>query len=309
MKYTEWIDQAEKMYQEGKKFYQIANELHVNRKIVSYRLKQLGYKADPKYVRNVDPKKLRKYNYDYAESLFEKVDTEEKAYWLGFLYADGDVSDRTNTVSLALAEKDLKHVERFRSFFHLEDKKITTKYRNLNGKRFKSYEFSVNSAKIKQQLCALGCVPNKTFQITFPSDDIVPPNLKHHFVRGYFDGDGHVGTATTSILSIEILGTESFLDGYQKWTGLRYNKLHDFKTTKIKHSMYGGFAAIAILDTLYKDATIYLESKHTNYLELRRLRMMSVKRPKSIIAEYSGKGDISPNPRLKALLDEAAQMQ
>lgn len=37
--------------------------------------------------------------------------------------------------------------------------------------------------------------------------------------------------------------------------------------------------------------------------------MMSVKRPKSIIAEYSGKGSSQPDPRLKALLDEAARMQ
>lgn len=45
------------------------------------------------------------------------------------------------------------------------------------------------------------------------------------------------------------------------------------------------------------------------FLELRRLRMKSVKHPKSIIAEYSGKGVFTPDPRLKALLDEAAQMQ
>lgn len=72
--------------------------------------------------------------------------------------------------------------------------------------------------------------------------------------------------------------------------------------------MYGGFAAITIMDLLYKDATIFLEQKHKDYLNLRRLRMKSVKRPKSIIAEYSGKGNCSPDPRLKALLDEAAEM-
>lgn len=308
-RYTEWIDQAEEMYQRGMKFYQIANELGVDRKVVSYRLKQLGYKADARYVRQIPPEKLRKYDYSYAETLFEVIDTEEKAYWLGVLYADGDVSDRVSTVSLALKESDLEHVKRFRAFFHLEDKKITEKYKRQNGKTFKSYEFAVNSQVIKEQLIRLGCVPQKTFRTSFPSDEIVPAELKHHFMRGYFDGDGHIGTATTAVLSVEILGTENFLNGYQKWLGIRKNKLHSFATTEIKHSMYGGFAAIYIMDKLYDGATVYLESKHSDYLALRRLRMKSVKRPKSIIAEYSGKGSSKPDPRLKALLEEASKMQ
>lgn len=307
--YTEWIDKAEEMYKQGMKFYQIANELHIDRKVVSYRLKQLGYQADSRYVRHVPVEKLRKYDYTYAETLFEKIDTEEKAYWLGYLYADGNVSERANTVSLALAKEDRERVESFRSFFHLDDKKITKKIKRMNGKEFVSYEFSVTSKRIKEQLIALGCVPQKTFVTHFPGDDIVPAELKHHFVRGYFDGDGHVGRSTTSVISIEMLGTKDFLDGYQKWLNIRYNELHSFKTTEIKHSMYGGFAAIYVLDLLYKDATTYLQRKHDDYLNLRRLRMMSVKRPKSIIAEYSGKGSSQPDPRLKALLDEAARLQ
>lgn len=307
--YTEWIQQAEEMYKNGMKFYQIANELYVDRKVVSYRLKQLGYQADPRYVRNVPVGKLRKYDYTYAESLFEKIDSEEKAYWLGYLYADGNVSERANTISLALAEEDIERVESFRAFFHLEDKKITKKTKKKDGKEYISYEFAVNSKVIKEQLMKLGCIPRKTFLTQFPDDDIVPADLKHHFMRGYFDGDGHVGFNASSIISVEILGTKDFLDGYQKWLNVRYNALHDFSTTNIKHSMYSGFIAIHILDMLYDNATTYLQRKHDTYLNLRRLRMMSVKRPKSIIAEYSGKGSSQPDPRLKALLDEAARLQ
>ena len=33
----------------------------------------------------------------FNESIFDNIDSEEKAYWLGFIYADGYISSRYNT--------------------------------------------------------------------------------------------------------------------------------------------------------------------------------------------------------------------
>ena len=55
-----WIDKAKKLYESGKKYYQIANELGVNRKTVSIKLRELGYQSDQRYVRKIDTNKLRK---------------------------------------------------------------------------------------------------------------------------------------------------------------------------------------------------------------------------------------------------------
>lgn len=41
---------------------------------------------------------------------FENIDTEEKAYWLGFLYADGYVNANEDKIELCLAEKDFHHL-------------------------------------------------------------------------------------------------------------------------------------------------------------------------------------------------------
>lgn len=308
--YSEWIERASQMYERGMKYYQIARELEVDRKVVSYRLRQLGYKSDKRYVRSVPVEKLRKYDYTKAEKVFDKIDTEEKAYWLGFLYADGNVEEDQNTVSLALAEEDKEHVEAFRSFMKLNGKKLHKKTRRLNNNDFVSYEFAMTSETIKNQLVKLGCKPKKTYNLKFPSTKLVPKKLQRHFIRGYIDGDGSVTTGTTSVIVLDVLGTKEFIDSYQQCTGLHQNKIHSFcHTNNVVHSMYSGLAAIYILDKLYEDSTIYLKRKHDKYLVLRRLRLKTVKRPKTIIAEFSKKGLSKPNLRLKALLREIDSLQ
>lgn len=69
------------------------------------------------------------------------------------------------------------------------------------------------------------------------------------------------------------------------------------------------FTAIYILDKLYEDSTVYLKRKHDRYLVLRRLRLKTVRRPKTIIAEFSKKGLSKPDLRLKALLKEIDSLQ
>lgn len=273
----EWISKAEELYNQKKSYKEIGEILNVNRKTVSIELRKLGYKSNPKYVRNINPKKLSKNDYTYAETLFEKINNEEKAYWLGFLYADGNVSDRSNIVALALAEKDLEHLKKYREFFKLETKKITKKIKRKDNKEYIGYEFATCNQKIKNDLINLGCKPKKTYTLKFPTNDIVPQHLMHHFVRGYMDGDGAIeSNERGSKIIIEILGTKEFLDSYQKWTGLHENKIHSFcHTDNVFHSSYGGPYAIMILDRLYKDATIYLKRKHDNYLKYRRLALKS----------------------------------
>src|SRR5579863_1325734 len=53
-----------------------------------------------------------KQKYPINENIFDEINTEEKAYWLGFLYADGNVS-KTNRTRLSLAEEDREIVDKF----------------------------------------------------------------------------------------------------------------------------------------------------------------------------------------------------
>lgn len=52
----------------------------------------------------------------FDESIFDSIDTEEKAYWLGFIFADGYISSRDNTFELSLKGSDVEHLEKFHKF-------------------------------------------------------------------------------------------------------------------------------------------------------------------------------------------------
>jgi hypothetical protein len=115
--------------------------------------------------------------------IFQNIDTEEKAYWLGFLYADGCVHSQENKIELGLAEKDYEHLNKFRNFLQIKNK---IAYRDST----KSYRLSFRSKKSKQDLIALGYIPCKSLLLHFPNSQQVPDYLIKHFIRGYFDGDG-----------------------------------------------------------------------------------------------------------------------
>lgn len=93
---------------------------------------------------------------------FETIDTEEKAYWLGFLYADGSVGSNDDRIELGLAERDFHHIEKFRNFIGINNK---ISYRE----KTKSYRYAFKSQNCKQDLINKGCVPRKSLILKYPT--------------------------------------------------------------------------------------------------------------------------------------------
>lgn len=143
---------------------------------------------------------------------FNKIDSSEKAYWLGLLYADGNIykrKDRPNTyrIQLKLAREDGYLVEQFKRAINTSIQVREEK----DGTRliFTNKEMAID-------LINLGCVPKKSFIIKFPDDNIVPYKYKWDFIRGFFDGDGGVNTSgSRQWLYFRIFSaSESFIDGF-----------------------------------------------------------------------------------------------
>ena len=232
----------------------ISDKLKINRHTISKELKQRGI--------NIKRKK-----YTSKEDVFETIDTEEKAYWLGFLYADGYVSKLNDSVQLIIQDRDYDHLCKFKEFCKSDHPIKYSEHVRDTGYIVKANKISIYSKKMHADLIDKGCYVCKTRIVKFPTEKQVPTEMMRHFIRGYMDGDGMIGIDNNSIL-VGFVGTAEFLNGLQNIFKTN-NKL--FKTGEnniaFTYKVKGNIKALNILDYLYDNATIYLERKHEIYIK------------------------------------------
>lgn len=113
--------------------------------------------------------------------VFERIETEEDAYWLGFWLADGSVSTRFNKVSMSLSAKDKEHLLKWVKYCKIGD--VQEFIATCQSGSYPSVRCS--DPKTKGNFIRVGIGPRKTYVGVFPS---VPAQLQRHVVRGYFDG-------------------------------------------------------------------------------------------------------------------------
>jgi len=117
--------------------------------------------------------------YRVREDVFDNIDCPEKAYWLGFIAADGGVEDcGYYRLFISLGKKDRSHLERFRSFMESD-----VPIRPVEN----SYVIRISRKHVVKALGKYGIVPNKTRTLTISG---IPNEYYSDFIRGYFDGDG-----------------------------------------------------------------------------------------------------------------------
>jgi intein/homing endonuclease len=203
-----------------------------------------------------------KAKFDYR--FFDTIDIENKAYWLGFLYADGNVSSgKRNLISIGLKLSDKGHLEKFR-----KDLNCSLLVRTDTKSGRSRCRFAICNKHTKEQLVKLGCTPRKSYTLEFPK---LPHRLIHHFIRGYFDGDGCVGVYgdRKGDLKVSLLGTESFLKSVLAYS-LTDSKLYLPNKNRggdprIKAFQCSGEKAYNFLRFIYRDSTVYLDRKYKLY--------------------------------------------
>jgi intein/homing endonuclease len=195
--------------------------------------------------------------YAINENFFSFIDSFEKAYILGFLFADGSNDISRNRVRLTLNKIDLEILKKIKKL--IQPKKPLYKNKDC-------YEFCISSSKISKDLYALGCVNNKTHILKFP---LINESLISHFIRGYFDGDGCVSIGrrkdnNNSYHRINIAGTLDMLINIQKILvkelNFNFTKIQKNKNTFILE--YSGRLNCKKFEKyIYKDATLFLTRK------------------------------------------------
>jgi hypothetical protein len=216
-----------------------------------------------------------KRKYDLDESFFDIIDTEQKAYILGFLYADGYNNQKQGKVIISLKESDIELLEKINNTIQPNKpiKEISFEFNRKKGMKTSDQQrMVICSRKISDALSKLGCPQAKTFILEFPTEDQVPSTLHRHFIRGYFDGDGSIGRYGTKSTSC-FIGTESLLLGIQKILapiiGSGDQKLHNRhpeRNTPIRSLVYcGTFSCIKLREWMYEGATIFMKRKKAKF--------------------------------------------
>jgi len=205
----------------------------------------------------------RKYTFDY--NYFEVIDTQEKAYWLGFIYADGSVRKIGNSGSLRIGlVKEAK--------LHLEKFSKAVKYDgHIHGPdKTGKYTIDLSHPKLIADLINKGVVPRKTWCVSYPN---IPKEFNRHFIRGWFDGDGTTGIRSkkykTKVYRSGIFGgcgfviefLQEIMDIICEEVGVSPVTIVTRKKTNTKSITWEGVPALRIRDYIYKDATVWMERK------------------------------------------------
>ena len=238
--------------------YFLSQKYKISHSAITNNLKRLNIKI----IRY--PKKIQ-----FNEHVFDCIDTEEKAYWLGFFSADGYICSRYNAIGLTLAAKDKEHVQKFANFLGCPENVRFSKNK-YNG----AYSCVISNAHLKTTLMSYGFTTTKSLDLQFPNLNIFKDkSLIKHYLRGNFDGDGcitfrkHLRKRTNDYYyakTIIFVGTKNFILGIQEFFSL-YDSTVSQDRNHACYTIRTQGMAQKILDYFYNHATVYLDRKYNLY--------------------------------------------
>ena len=246
----------------GKTSSEIAIEMRLTRSLVEKRKKELNIHRNNSFY------KKKKCN----EAYFHNIDSDDKAYWLGFLFADGNVQQRKNSFIIKLSVLDKEICDNFLKSINANFSTRTfleKDYYHPNIRR-EVYHVEIYSKKMFDDLNKLGCIPKKSLVLKFPK---ISKKYVRHFIRGYFDGDGWISTGIRKsglkYISIGFCGTFEFLSKLNEYIPdkgtISKEKRKITNTYRLLKS--GSKNALKFYEYFYKNSSIYLKRKYLKFVE------------------------------------------
>lgn len=199
---------------------------------------------------------------------FDIIDTEEKAYVLGLIYADGNISQKSNAWNIRLQETDKDILQKISEIIRNPNKLYYIKYDN-NWQN--QYCLQITNKHMHDSLISHGAIPNKSLILKFDRNEMIP-ELYRHFIRGYFDGDGTLVHSKHDTI-VGIAGTNDFCSVISEIIQKELNiPVHIYKcrnndiTKELRIS--GVNNCRLFLDWIYNDSKIYMDRKFEKYCSI-----------------------------------------
>lgn len=231
------------------------NQYNVDRRTLQLRLKQLGLTRNGHNV----------IHYDVFDDYFETIDSSEKAYWFGFLLADGCIrfQSRSAQITLELANQDYLHLQKFKEALGFTGPIISRKNRQISCVR-------ITRLKMATDLANKGCVQGKTHNGWIDIPSVI--DFKSDFVRGYCDGNGFIDKKRNRI--IFAMGSLGICEGLcqllQEYNASMstYSKLSGAgNPTTYRVNIERKSSFYQFLEDIYLNATVYLNRKMLTALQ------------------------------------------
>lgn len=250
------------MYKSGLSVWKISDKIGVSGQTIHKHLSNIGFKLRSR------SESIR--THSLKHDLFKEIDTHEKAYWLGMLFADGSMTfeNGIHTISLTLHRDDRYHIETFKDFLGSSV--------NIYDRKDKLASSLVVAGKsFCEHLINKGMIPRKSLILSAPIG--VPDNLFNSFVLGVFDGDGSISARKksrylTHQVAVRIVGAHDFMKflSYKitEITGIPLRSIRKHHNSNIYAISYEGrFITSKLLAWMYKDSKIFLERKKNLYIK------------------------------------------
>ncbi len=243
------------LYINGTSSLKIAKIYNVTPQCIRYILKKQNIQRRKNWIRD------KRFSVD--SNFFQKIDNEYKAYVLGLLYADGHVEKERPAMCLGLTGDDEKNL--------LEEIKLAMKFTGEvrprpSGARI-NYRLRISDRQIHKDLNKQGCHNCKTFNLNFPTEKQVPSTLIHHFIRGFFDGDGSVTfNENKKRVCVSFIGTENMCRGIKNNVSHFLTEMGSIIKCQQTPGLFyyritGSFKFESFLSWIYKEAHIFLKRK------------------------------------------------
>lgn len=246
------------MYQNGNSVKKICDKYGYSTTVIDRVFKEHGWKKRGKHA----PEYCK---YQYNRNFFDNIDTPNKAYCLGLLYADG--SNLGNCFSIELQDTDCQVLFDFKDLLEYDG---DVRFYNRSVKpniTHDTYVLRINSTYMASQLTKLGCVQNKSLILDFPNwitEDIFP-----FFLKGYIDGDGWVQKYRIGFMS-----TDKFCNGVKNYLYNHYNinsRIYDMKKHYNEHTKTMDIThrknIIPLVELMFSKPTIGIPRKINKYIE------------------------------------------
>ena len=194
---------------------------------------------------------------EYNRHIFDNIDSAEKAYWLGFIVADGYLNDDKNMLRIKLGDKDKIHLEKFINFLGGDLSMLKSEIHNITGNT--QWYVSTYSPQIHDALKNLNVEQAKS------GNEHVPPINKQYyrdFIRGLWDGDGFIRESLSGIGLVGSYECLSFVQQiFEQELGIKPLKIYPhYNTFKIEYRSTKR-AIPLIIKYLYQKNDVALDRK------------------------------------------------